>query len=162
MKLYTKKVNFVYKSLFKKLFEETLFTTQNQVSNVSIGITFVDENEIKLLNKQHRDIDKVTDVLSFPMLEIDYKKSKLKDFEAERDPSGELYIGDIAVCTKRAKEQAKEYGHSYKRELCFLVIHGFLHCLGYDHIENDDEKVMMALAEQILADCKVKRGGKNV
>ena len=61
-----------------------------------------------------------------------------------------IYLGDIAICTKRAREQAREYNHSYKREVCFLALHGFLHIMGYDHIEKEDEKEMMSLAEKIL------------
>ncbi|MEG2015138.1 MAG: rRNA maturation RNase YbeY, partial [Clostridia bacterium] len=71
---------------------------------------------------------------------------------------GNLVLGDIFICQKRAREQAEEYGHSYERELCFLCLHGFLHLLGYDHIEATDEQQMFALQEQILADLQITRG----
>ena len=161
MKIYTKKVGIIYKSLFQKIFERTLYITGNLEKNVSLGISIVDEEEIKRLNKEHRNIDKVTDVLSFPMLDIDFKKSKLKDFENEREPNGELYIGDIVICKQKAKFQAKEFGHSLKREIAFLALHGMLHILGYDHIQKEDEKVMMGLAKNILLNLNIKRG-KNV
>jgi len=161
MKICTKRVGIRYKSLFKNLFEKTLYITGNKVEDVVVGLSFVDGEEIKLLNKQHRNIDKVTDVLSFPMLDINYKNNKLMDFEAERDPNGQLYIGDIVICKDKAKEQAKEFGHSYKREIAFLALHGFLHILGYDHIEKNDEEVMKSLAKNILLNMNIKRG-KNV
>ncbi len=157
MKIYCKKVG-LNKHLFKKLFSATLKQTNNLVENVAVGITFVSAEEIKKLNHEHRNVDKVTDVLSFPMLEIDYKTTKLKDFEDERSPDGELYLGDIVLCKDKAKEQAKEFGHSLKREISFLVVHGMLHLLGYDHIEKEDERVMMTTAEEILANFKIKRG----
>ena len=158
MKIYTKKINLGYKKLFKKLFKKTLFVTGNYAENLALGIKFVKENEIQALNKEHRNIDKVTDVLSFPMLDIDYKATKICDFEGERNPNGELYVGDIVICLDVAKVQAQNYKHSLKRELAFLAVHGMLHCLGYDHIESKDEIVMMNLAENILLNFNIKRG----
>lgn len=161
MKICSKHVGCRFKGLFKELFEKALYITGNKVDNLVVGVSFVGGDEIQVLNKEHRNVDKVTDVLSFPMLDIDYKKTKLKDFESERDPNGELYIGDIVICKDKAKEQAKEFGHSYKREMAFLALHGFLHVLGYDHIEKADEEVMMNLAENVLLNMNIKRG-KNV
>ena len=92
-------------------------------------------------------------MLSFPMLEIK-PGDDIKDFREEQE---EIFLGDIVICTKRAKEQAKEYGHSYNRELCFLALHGLLHLLGYDHMTEVDEKEMMGLAERILERAKVRR-----
>ena len=162
MKIYTNNVGLRYKRLFKKLFDKTLYITGNYVKDVAFGIAFVDSQEIKSLNKEHRDIDNVTDVLSFPMLELDYKQDKLSSFEGEREPNGVLYLGDIVICMDKAKQQAKEYGHSLKREIAFLAVHGMLHCLGYDHIQKQDEKVMMNIAENILLNFRIKRGKKHV
>ncbi len=161
MKIFTKKVGIRLKGLFKDLFEKALYITGNKLDNLAVGISFVSGDEIKALNKEYRNVDKVTDVLSFPMLDIDYKKTKLIDFEGEREPNGQLYIGDIVICKDKAKEQAKDFGHSYKREIAFLALHGFLHILGYDHIEKLDEEVMMNLAKNILINLNIKRG-KNV
>lgn len=160
MKIYFNKVCFLKRNLIKKLFEKALEKTENNVENLAVNVSFVGEEEIRRLNKEFRNIDKVTDVLSFPMLEIK-EPMKLADFESERDAIGTLEIGDIAICTKRARQQAKEFGNTYKRELAFLALHGFLHLLGYDHIEKADEKKMMTLAEDILAEEKIKRG-RNV
>ncbi len=156
MKIYFENVGCFAKRGIQKIFDKTIEITNGNVDNIVIGVKFVSEDEIRLLNKNFRNIDKVTDVLSFPMLEIKEPQS-LSEFDSQREFDGELNLGDIAICTKRAKEQAKEYGNSYKRELSFLALHGLLHCLGYDHIEKEEEKKMMSLAEEILADFNLKR-----
>ena len=119
-------------------------------SNVRLAVefVFVDETEIQRLNLERRQIDKVTDVLSFPTLDgIKGEKLLKKQFPCDIDEEGNLFIGSIAVCTKRAKDQAEEYGHSYNRELHYLLIHGIMHCLGYDHM-TDEEKAEMRLQEE--------------
>ena len=156
MKIYFENVGCFAKRGIQKIFDKTIEITNGNVDNIVICVKFVSEDEIRLLNKNFRNIDKVTDVLSFPMLEIKEPQS-LSEFDSQREFDGELNLGDIAICTKRAKEQAKEYGNSYKRELSFLALHGLLHCLGYDHIEKEEEKKMMSLAEEILADFNLKR-----
>ena len=148
---------FLTKRLIKKVFEKAVEMSENKVDNLMVGLKFVSKEEIKELNKNIRGIDKVTDVLSFPMLEIK-QGEHLSHFESEREPDGWLNLGDIALCVDKAKEQAKEYGNSYKREIAFLALHGFLHLLGYDHIEKEDEKKMMSLAENVLANFNIKRG----
>lgn len=153
MILYTQGVNIFLKRKIKNLFDLALFKTNN-VSNVEVGLKFVSEEEIKDLNKEKRNIDKVTDVLSFPMTEI---KAGEKIEKYKEDFFENIYLGDIAICTKKAKEQAKEYGHSYKREVCFLALHGFLHILGYDHMTKDEEEVMMNLANKILENANIRR-----
>ena len=154
------KIGFRYKKLIKKIFTIALFATKNNKIESVVDVSFVDEKTIQQLNKKHREVDKVTDVLSFPMLNINYNQ-KLTDFENEVLPNGTIYLGDIVICTNRAKQQAKEYGHSYKREIAFLALHGFLHLLGYDHIESKDEKIMKETCEKILSSLNIKRG-KNV
>lgn len=153
MKLYTKNVNFLIKRKIQKLFNLALNYTQN-IENIEVSLNFVSEEEIKKLNNEHRQIDKVTDVLSFPMTEI---KQGEKIEKYKEDFFDSVYLGDIAICIKRAREQAKEYGHSYQRELCFLALHGFLHIMGYDHMTKEDEKVMMTLAEKILEEAGLGR-----
>lgn len=144
------------KHILKKLFAKTLELTGNEVQNVVLGIRFVKALEIQELNQKHRGIDRVTDVLSFPMLDI-VEGQKLKDFESERDMAGQLYLGDIVLCRDKVKAQAKEYGNSYTRELYFLVVHGYLHLLGYDHMTKAQEGRMMNLAENILLNYGVER-----
>ncbi|MBR2023713.1 MAG: rRNA maturation RNase YbeY [Clostridia bacterium] len=111
----------------------------------------VDEEEIRTLNASQRGVDKVTDVLSFPTLDgILGKKICKKDFPYDMDEEGNLLIGSIAICEKRAREQAEEYGHSYERELHYLLVHGVMHCLGYDHIEDADKAQMREKEETVL------------
>lgn len=147
---------FPYRKDITNLFEIAGKFLNEDFSKVNVSINFVNEEEIRDLNKRFRNIDKSTDVLSFPNLE---KKSDqyLKDFDLERDESGILFVGDIVICKKIAYLQAKEYEHSRKREICFLALHGLLHLLGYDHIEKEEEKFMQETANKILEKCGVKR-----
>ena len=112
---------------------------------------FVDEEEIQRLNRETRNIDKVTDVLSYPSLDdIKGKALYAKDYPFEVDEEGVLFVGSIAVCHARAQEQAEEYGHSLKRELHYLLTHGVLHCLGYDHMTDEDKAEMRQKEEYVL------------
>ena len=126
--------------------------------DLAIELIFVDEEEIRRLNNETRNIDKVTDVLSYPSLE-DIKGQALKkeDYPFEIDEEGNLLIGSIAICCQRAKEQAEEYGHSYERELHYLIVHGIMHCLGYDHIEDEDRAEMREKEEYILGKLGITR-----
>ena len=125
---------------------------------LAVEFSFVDEEEIQRLNRELRSIDKVTDVLSFPTLdEIKGKALKKKNYPYEIDEEGNLLIGSIAVCCQRAKEQAVEYGHSYERELHYLLVHGIMHCLGYDHIEDTDKAEMREKEEYILKKLGITR-----
>lgn len=125
-------------------------------------VEFVDEEQIRELNRTTREIDRVTDVLSYPALDgIFQKPIKKKDWKFELDEEGNLVVGSIALCKKRAQEQAEEYGHSYERELNYLILHGVLHCLGYDHIEESDKAVMRQKEEEILSKMGVTRQGEE-
>ena len=118
---------------------------------LAVEILFVDEAEIQRLNKELRNIDKITDVLSFPALDLARGQAiKKADYPFEIDEEGRLLVGSIAICEKRAKEQAEEYGHSYARELHYLIVHGIMHCLGYDHMEESDKAQMREQEEFIL------------
>ena len=111
-----------------------------------MSIIIVDNEYIHKINKEYRNIDRETDVISFA----------LEEGESIDEPVKTL--GDIYISIDRVYSQAKEYGHSVKRELFFLVTHGFLHLLGYDHMNKDDEKKMFSLQEEILDSYGVKRG----
>ena len=103
------------------------------------------------MNRELRSVDAVTDVLSFPSLDGIYGKKFLKkEFTADWDENGNLFIGSIAICVKRAEEQAREYGHSVKRELCYLAVHGICHLLGYDHMNDADKSAMREKEEKVL------------
>ena len=119
--------------------------------NISAEIVAVDEQEIRRLNRENRGIDEVTDVLSFPSLDgIFGKKLEKKNFPADIDEEGNLFIGSIAICVRRAEEQAEEYGHSFERELNYLAAHGICHLLGYDHMIEEDKLVMREKEEKVL------------
>ena len=104
----------------------------------------VDENEIKRINNEFRHIDKVTDVISFAL--IDDKEIVQTD-----------ELGDVFICVEKALSQAEEYGHSARREFAFLAVHGYLHLCGYDHQTKEEEKVMFDLQEKILEGANIKR-----
>ena len=125
---------------------------------LAIEFVFVDGEEIRRLNRELRDTDKVTDVLSFPALD-DIKGQAIcgANYPFDVDEEGNLLIGSIAVCCDRAKEQAEEFGHSYERELHYLLVHGIMHCLGYDHITDEDRAEMREKEELILGKLGIKR-----
>jgi len=124
-----------------------------------VSISFVDKQQIKKLNKKYRKIDNETDVLSFPLLNLTPgQKCKLKDFKNDIDPQTKLLmLGDIVICEDVATEHAKEYNHSYEREVCYLIVHGFLHLLGFDHETDEDKMIMRAYEEAILRKHKITR-----
>lgn len=117
-----------------------------------VSLRFASEEEIREINKEYRGVDRKTDVLSFPLVDF----NNLEDVESELSQNN-VMLGDIIICKQVAKDQAKEYGHSLTRELCFLALHGFLHLLGYDHIEKQDEIVMQSVAKKILEENNIKR-----
>jgi len=129
-----------------KLYELLEFTLKREnLENVEFNIIFVDSQTIHEINKTYRNVDRVTDVISFALednktIELDHR-----------------LLGDIYICIERAEEQANEYGHSFLRELAFLTIHGLLHLLGYDHMEKDEEEIMFKKQEDILNEFGIRR-----
>lgn len=137
------------KNLIKKV-EKATFSHLSQPDFFVIDMTIVDEDTIRSLNASARNVDRVTDVLSFPCfdklsLPVDKDAFLPTDYDGNK-----VMLGEIMICRKRAQEQAAEYGHSVDREIGFLACHGFLHILGFDHIEPDDEKVMIAHQQAIM------------
>lgn len=122
-------------------------------SKLTITVTFTTPEEIKKINKKYRNIDKKTDVLSFPMFE----KNELDEKINKKDFIYEDVLGDIIISIEKVKEQAEEYGHSFERELSYMLVHGFYHLMGYDHIEEEDKKIMRPKEEKILNDLKIVR-----
>ena len=126
--------------------------------DLAMEVVFVDEDEIRALNNDTRGIDKVTDVLSYPTLDnIKGKPLKKADYPLDIDEDGRLFIGSVAVCIKRAKEQAEEYGHSFTRELFYLITHGVFHCLGYDHMTDEERAEMREKEESVLSKIGINR-----
>lgn len=137
---------------------EAVYKKLGQTDELSIELDFVSAEEIRKLNAEYRGVDRVTDVLSFPYLDgIKNRVITRAEFPDDLDETGSVLIGSICICLERAKEQAEEYGHSLKREVCYLALHGFLHCFGFDHIEKHDEEEMTALAEEIMQGLEITR-----
>lgn len=124
----------------KELFEKTL-KMHGMKGNYAISLILVGPITIRRINREYRNIDKATDVISFAMLDEE---------DGYQMPEEEVILGDIFININRVKSQALEYGHSEKREFLFLFIHGLLHCLGYDHMNKDDEIKMFAMQKKIL------------
>ena len=139
--------------------EQQVYAFLGAPKSVKVNLKFVSPEEIRTLNKTTRGIDRVTDVLSYPYTNVKVgQKLKLKDYICDIDPTDhKLLLGDIVLCVERAKEQAKEYGHSVKREICFLFCHAMLHLMGYDHIKPEDEKIMTAKQAEILNSLNITR-----
>ena len=118
-----------------------------------VSISFVNNQEMRSLNKEYRNIGKETDVLSFPLVEFIEEELNTEDEDAEYIEE-EIALGDIVISMEKAAEQSEEYGHSFKRELAFLLVHGMLHLLGYDHDEEASEGEMFDKQEEILKNMK--------
>ncbi len=139
-------------------------------AHLILELGIVSEDEIRALNRRERGIDAVTDVLSFPASLYACGKPILAAEHADCiEPvmgmrkgkrvlkEVRLYLGSVAVCGKRAEEQAAEYGHSVGREICYLIVHGALHCLGYDHMTEEDKRAMREKEEKIMAKLNLGR-----
>ena len=113
-------------------------------------LVFTDEEGIRELNKRTRGKDAVTDVLSYPNVELSGGAIRGAEHPYDLDEAGRLFLGSIVICRRRAEEQAKEYGHSLHRELYYLAVHGLCHLLGYDHETEEQKAVMRAREERVL------------
>lgn len=142
-----------YESIIRKVLEQCFKEEKIENAKLCITITLTNPEMIKQINQEYRNIDRATDVLSFPMFEKDEldKKIKQKDFMYED------VLGDIIISIEKVEEQAKEYGHSFERELSYMVVHGFYHLMGYDHIKEEDKKEMRPKEEKILNDLEIGR-----
>ena len=140
-----------YSSVMTAVARAVLRHFGNDEKDVYVEISSADEGEIRTLNRTTRDIDKVTDVLSYQNLEDVRLPLKKEDYPTEINAEDDsIILGEIFICLQKAKEQADEYGHSMEREIAFLTCHGMLHLLGYDHQTEAEEKEMFALTEEIL------------
>ena len=128
-----------------------------QLEACEVGLLFVDNEAIRELNAEYRNLDKPTDVLSFAIQESHEDELQITfDDEIDAQSIPNLY-GDIVISLERAQEQAEDYGHSLLREICFLYVHGFLHLLGYDHLDADDGRQMLERQQQILEKVGIDR-----
>lgn len=121
--------------------------SKEKLGKVCFNVIIVDNNYIHELNNNYRNIDRVTDVITFA----------LEDEKDIVEPNGVRMLGDIYISIDKAKSQAEEYGHSLLRELSFLAVHGFYHLLGYDHMNKEEEVIMFQKQEEVLHECKIER-----
>lgn len=142
-----------YENIIKEVLKECFREENIQESGLYITVTLTNPDYIKEINAQYRGIDKATDVLSFPMFEKDELEQKIQ----KKDFLPEEVLGDIVISILKVEEQAVEYGHSFERELSYMVVHGFYHLMGYDHIEEADKKLMRPKEEKILNILKIGR-----
>ena len=139
-----------FEELINKVLEECFLVENMQDSKIYIDVTLTNPENIKKLNNQYRNIDKETDVLSFPMFEKN-EISNIKNTEYRES------LGDIVISIERVKQQAIEYEHSFDREFAYMLVHGFYHLMGEDHIEEDDKKVMREKEEYVLNRLQISR-----
>lgn len=138
-----------YENTISKVVEKCFEEENLQNKNLYINVILTNPKNIKETNKKYRNIDKETDVLSFPMFE----KEEIQNIEGNIPD----VLGDIVISIEKVKEQAKEYVHSFERELSYMVVHGFYHLMGYDHIKEEDKNIMRQKEENVLEKLKILR-----
>jgi probable rRNA maturation factor len=136
----------VYSALERAI--EEVLKVENRTTDYEVSVTFVDNDEIRELNRLYRGVDKETDVLSFPME------------EGEMIFCGNM-LGDIVISAEKALEQSKEYGHSLLREIVYLAVHSMFHLLGYDHMTEEDKEVMRAKEKEVMRNLKIFKNERN-
>lgn len=139
--------NSEYVETLNKVLEECFLEEKLKDKKLYVNIVLTNPENIRKMNKEYRNIDKETDVLSFPMFE----KYELE----ERQIINEDVLGDIVISIERVKEQADEYEHSFERELSYMAVHGFYHLMGYDHIDEEDKIIMRQKEEVVLEKLKI-------
>ena len=145
-----KKIEYEYQ--IQKVIKQCFMTENLMNKNLYINIILTTPEEIRKYNKQYRNIDKETDVLSFPIFE----KEEIEKIQKNGNEVPEV-LGDLIISMKQVARQAEEYGHSFERELAYMLVHGFYHLMGYDHIEEEDKKEMRLKEENILTILKINR-----
>lgn len=142
-----------YKEVIEKVLTKCFEEEKLENSKLYITVTLTNPENIRKINKEYRNIDRATDVLSFPMFEKDELEEKIEKKDYEHID----VLGDLVISIEKVQEQAKEYGHSFERELSYMLVHGFYHLMGYDHIKEEDKKKMRPKEEKILNDLKILR-----
>lgn len=150
MNIYLEEGQALEESLLEKMYAAATFLFEKEgidAERAEVSLTLVEPEEIREINAEYRNVDSVTDVLSFPQYE------GVEDMPED----GELILGDVVICVERAKEQAEEFGHSYEREFVYLFVHSLLHLLGYDHMEEDEKAVMREKEEMVMSHIDLER-----
>ena len=142
-----------YVEVINKVINKCFSEEHLDKTHLYISITLTNPENIRKINNEYRNIDKETDVLSFPMFE----KEEISKIISISDYTVEDVLGDIVISIQRVKEQAIEYEHSFERELAYMLVHGFYHLMGYDHIKEEDKAKMRPKEEKILQDLNITR-----
>ena len=142
-----------YEEIVKTVLDECFKEEGLENAKLYITITLTNPENIREINKKYRNIDYATDVLSFPM----FTQEELKQKMIKKDYTYEDMLGDIVISIKKVEEQAQEYGHSFRRELSYMIVHGFYHLMGYDHIKEENKVKMRPKEEKILNTLKIER-----
>lgn len=145
--------NKMYNDQVEKVLKECLAREKLKKIPLFITIILTTDEEIKKINKEQRNIDKSTDVLSFPI----YEKEEIEEIKRNRKTNVPIILGDVIISIPTVIKQAEEYGHSLKRELSYMVVHAFCHLIGHDHIEEKDKIEMRKKEEEILEKLKITR-----
>ena len=146
-----------YDEIIKKVVEQCFREENMEDSKLYISITLTTPEHIHEINKQYRNVDRATDVLSFPMFE----KEEIDNKIAKHDFEHEDVLGDIVISIEQVEKQAKEYGHSFEREFAYMLVHGFYHLMGYDHIKEEDKVIMRPKEEKVLEKLGIRREEMN-
>lgn len=137
---------------------KTAIQVEGVIDDVEVSVSYVDDEEIHKLNKYYRNVDRPTDVLSFPLVEFEEIYSDIEDTtDSEEDKFGPEPIGDIVISLERAKKQAIEYNHSFIREVAYLTAHSMFHLMGYDHENENDKEKMRKKEEEVMRRLKIER-----
>lgn len=142
-----------YEEIINKVLNVCFLEEDLLQTNMYISITLTNPENIRKINKEYRNIDKETDVLSFPMFEKEDIQAIIKSNKYDVDD----VLGDVVISMERVKEQAIEYEHSFEREFAYMLVHGFYHLMGYDHIEEEDKIIMRLKEEKILNKLNITR-----
>jgi len=140
----------VYMELAERVVDKCFEIEKLEDKNLFINVIFTLPEKIREINKQYRNVDKETDVLSFPMFE----REEIEKLEAGKETDT---LGDIIISIEQVKKQAVEYGHSFERELAYMLVHGFYHLMGYDHMVDEEKVVMREKEEFVLNELDIVR-----
>lgn len=141
----------VYGETMKKALSVILAKEKIDEEGVEVSVSFVTPEEIQTLNRDYRNVDRVTDVLSFPQFD------SVDDLIDMQEETGVAELGDVVICMDRAKEQAEEFGHPLEREVIYLFVHSILHLLGYDHMEEEEKAEMRAREDEVMGELGITR-----
>ena len=145
--------NTEYENTINKVVQECFKEEKLEKSKLIITITLTNNENIQKINKEYRNIDRATDVLSFPMFE---RNELVEKIEKNKFPCEDV-LGELIISIEKVEEQAKEYGHSFERELAYMTVHGFYHLMGYDHMEDNEKKEMREKEDVILKRLNITR-----